>query len=100
MKNDIKKFFDQQPGLWKIKPYHLSKVINDKLGIQLDFNKTWEDNGLDELDLIEMIMQLEKDLDIYIPDELADIISNNKPSIIYDLVVENRVDKINKLGIE
>jgi acyl carrier protein len=97
---DIKRFFDKQPDLWKVKPHHLTKIVNDKLGINLDFNKTWLENGLDDLDMVELIMQLEKDLDINIPDELAEIIFNDKPSIIYDVVAENRVDKINKLGIE
>lgn len=99
MEKNIKKFFDQQPDLWRIKPHHITKAVN-KLGIQLDFNKTWVENGLDDLDLVEMIMGLETDLDIYIPDELAEIIFNDKPSIIFDIIAENRVDKINKLEIE
>ena len=64
----------------------------------LDFDKTWADNGYDELDGVDFIMQLEKELNISISDDVADafIDSNKKP---VNVSAYNREKKLNSLGI-
>jgi acyl carrier protein len=97
---EIKKFFDKEPRLWRITPDLIKKVTKDKFNMELDPNKTWEDNGMDDLDIIAVIMEIEKELSVYIPDELGEIIYNSTPNIIGEILMQNRNNKINDLGIE
>ena len=54
--------------------------------------------GFDDLDCVEMIMELEKKLDIHITDEVADAFVNgkNKP---FNVSQYNRNKKIEDLGL-
>lgn len=82
----------------KISQSVLLKVIH-KIGYsEFDFGKTWAENGFDDLDGVEMIMELEKELGIHIDDEVADafIRHDQKPAVFTEWV---RNEKLNKLGI-
>jgi acyl carrier protein len=61
------------------KPGYFDSIL-EKFSIKLDEitadNVSWRSIGMDELDFIEMIMDIEKDLDIQIPDELMNEIEN------------------------
>jgi acyl carrier protein len=43
-------------------------TYSDKLGIDLDPNKNWGEMGLDDLDMVELIMKLEKQFDFAFSD--------------------------------
>jgi acyl carrier protein len=45
-----------------------SLIILEKFNLEFDYNKSWKEIGLDDLDLIEMIMTLEKKFDFAISD--------------------------------
>jgi acyl carrier protein len=64
----------------KITPSVLSKVFK-RIPRQaviyqydLDYTKTYSEQGLDDLDIIEMVMYIERELNISIHDELTDTI--------------------------
>jgi acyl carrier protein len=88
------------PNIVKVTPEILSKVFEDKMGMILDFDKTYGEHGADELDCVEIIMELEKILDIVITDDVCEYfdlemekrmrkVENNKRSII-----ESDIDKL------
>ena len=59
----------------KITPSTFSKVFKNvtaRFTEDLDYTKTYGEQGLDYLDLVEMVMHLEKELNIHIQDELTD----------------------------
>jgi hypothetical protein len=56
----IDEMIERCPDIVKITPEIMIEVSNTKLNLPLDINKTWADNGYDDLDGIEMVMELEK----------------------------------------
>jgi acyl carrier protein len=68
----IKKY----PDLTKITEEVIIQVSQKKFGLILDFNKTFSENGFDDLDCIELIMEIEKILEISVSDEVIDILFN------------------------
>ena len=60
------------PGLEKVTFNH----YKDFLGDDFDPNKTWIEMGFDDLDIVELIMHLEKKLDFEFPDYLVDEVFN------------------------
>ena len=82
------------PGLEKVTFNH----YKDFLGDDFDPNKTWIEMGFDDLDVIELIMHLEKKLDFELSDYLVDEVfgSNMKPINIMGYI---REQKLNDLGI-
>lgn len=84
------------PDIVKVTPQIMIEIAKEKFDIEIDFNKTWKDNGLDDLDAIEMIMELEKMLDIVIKDDVADAFVNGKPP---QFLQYNRNKKIEQLGL-
>lgn len=82
------------PGLSQVTFNH----IFDILGSDFNPQKTWKEMGFDDLDIIEMIMTLEKKLNFSFPDSLYDYVFGQdiKP-INFTVVVRNR--KLNDLGI-
>jgi acyl carrier protein len=83
------------PDLVKITQNHIISALH-KIGYNknIDFNKSWDDNGLDILDGVELIMQLEKDLNINISDDVADGFFNLEPSILIQWVRNNKIDSL------
>lgn len=86
------------PGLTKVTVDVMNEVAIKIMGEPLNFNKTYGEMGFDDLDCVEMIMELEKRLDIYISDDVADVFVNgsNKP---FNVSQYNRDKKLNSLGI-
>ncbi len=73
----------------------LTKIITDRLGVEADqivpdatFN---EDLGADSLDLVELIMGIEEEFDIEIPDEDAEKLTTVGEALKYTL---------EKIGVE
>ena len=79
-------------------PYDLiSKLINDVFDAEFNPNVSLIDMGLDELDGIELIMNIEKELDVYISDEEASKLMDSEN--FYFLKVIQRDKKLTDLGI-
>lgn len=79
---------------------YLIKLSKDKFEINLDINKNFIDNDFDELDMAELIMEIEKQFDIYLDPTLEEILVDDKNFIIKDMFVsELRNSKLNDLGI-
>ena len=79
--------------------YELLEVDeDDRSKVKLDMNKTWSDNGLDDLDCVEFIMHIEKRLNIFITDDVADAFTryNEKPKVFRSYL---RNKKIEQLGL-
>ena len=95
---EIEEVIGKVPGFEKITPEIMIKVSNYKMNIDLDLTKTFGQNGFDDLDCVEFIMELEKILDISIPDYICDkfLSTNNKPPL---LLQYNRNKKIEQLGL-
>jgi acyl carrier protein len=86
------------------KPGYFDSIL-EKFSIKPDeitiANFSWYSLGMDDLDFVEMIMDLEKDLDIQIPDDLVDVIENWSFYEFYKSVsiAKIRQDKLDELGI-
>ena len=96
--DQLKQIILKHPHLIKITPSVLSKSFNYLTGECLDYSKTWGDQGFGDLDLIEMLMYLEKDLNISIHDELIDTIFNSGCYPI-NMTFLYREDRLGELGI-
>lgn len=97
----LKQIILKHPHLIKITPSVLSKSFNYLTGECLDYSKTWGDQGFGDLDLIEMVMYLEKELNISIHDELIDTIFNTEcyPINISGIFSIYREERLLELGI-
>ena len=84
---------------------YFEHTMEDRFSIKIDEitadNVSWGSTGMDDLDFIEMIMDIEKDFDIQIPDDLVDVIENTNFYEFYNNVSIARIrqDKLNELGI-
>jgi acyl carrier protein len=74
-----------------------SKTINKSI----DFFKTWSENDFDDLDIIELVMDIEKYLNIFISDDMVDDYFNLEkcPSCLPGLKMHLREKKLNDLSI-
>lgn len=84
------------PDMIKITPQIMNEVAIKIIGQELDFNKTLHQNGFDDLDAVEMVMELEKRLSIVIDDFVADAFINSKPP---QFLQYNRNKRIEELGL-
>ena len=84
------------PDIIKVTPQIINEVAIKVMGQPLDFNKTLAENGWDDLDGVEMIMELEKKLNIVIFDDVADAFIQGKPP---QFVQYNRNKRIEELGL-
>jgi acyl carrier protein len=84
----------------------LEKIVKERCNIDWDYNaKTFQEMGLDDLDIVEVIMCIEKDYDCFISDEfcpeLGALGSSDKkyinPNDLIVSVVRDR--KLKELGI-
>ena len=86
------------PDIVKVTPEIMNEIVYNITGDKLDMNKTWSDNGLDDLDCVEFIMHIEKRLNIFITDDVADAFTryNEKPKVFRSYL---RNKKIEQLGL-
>lgn len=73
---DIESILIEHPQIKKITEQLVNDIVLDKLDIILNYSKTLGDNGLDELDCVELAMEIEKRLDIDIQDDVLDFLFN------------------------
>jgi acyl carrier protein len=82
------------PGIEKV----TLSCYKEFLGDDFDQHKTWYEMGLDDLDIVEMIMKLEKKYGFEFPDNLLDeVFGEDTKPINFIGVVRQR--KLNDLGI-
>jgi acyl carrier protein len=97
----LKQIISNHPYLMKITPSTFSKVFKNvtaRFTEDLDYTKTYGEQGLDELDLVEMMMYLEKELNIHIQDELTDTIFHID-SYPINFTLWHRDERLGELGI-
>lgn len=84
----------------------LEQIVKERCNIDWDYNaKTFQEMGLDDLDIVEVIMDIEKDYDCFISDlllgELGALGSDKKeyinPNDLIVSVIRDR--KLKELGI-
>jgi acyl carrier protein len=80
--------------LEKINPELFAKIFKEKIKEDLDFNEPLCEQ-LDELDYIEIIMEIEKRLDIAISDDDLEKNSNKSPNEIFVQIIRDK--KLNKI---
>jgi acyl carrier protein len=92
--NNIKELRD----LISKKNISFEKFFFNKIGVEWDYDaKCFGDLGVDNLDIIELIMWLEKEMDCYIPDELGEVILKMNPNDLIQSYIRNI--KLKELGI-
>ena len=96
--DQLKQIILNHPHLIKITPSVLSKAFNNLTGEDLDYSKTWGEQGLDDLDIIEMVMYLERDLNIHIHDDIVDTLFNTE-SYPINMTLLYREERLLELGI-
>jgi acyl carrier protein len=86
-----------------VQPDFLIEMIKNRCfsdTLDLSNEKTWSDIGLDHLDVIEIVMDLEKEYSISIDDDLLDKIYNIGFFYLYSNLISVKRDfKLNELGI-
>jgi hypothetical protein len=94
----LDKMAEDYPDLLKITIKLMSDITKDKIGCDLYLNKTWAENGFDDLESVKMILEIEKHLDIHISDEIAMELFglNVKPPVFIQYL---RDKKLKELGI-
>ena len=96
--DQLKQIILNHPYLTKINPSTFSKLFKDHYAVDLDYTKTYGDHGLDDLDLVEMVMYLEKEFNINIHDELTDTIFH-MDSYPINFTLLYRDERLGELGI-
>jgi acyl carrier protein len=78
---ELEQIVIKHPQLNKVTDQIINDISLEKFGYAIDYNKTFGDNGFDDLDCIELVMEIERKLDIVISDDLVDLLfnTNNKP---------------------
>ncbi len=84
------------PDMVKVTPEIMMEIAKEKFDIEIDFNKDWQDNGFDDLDSVEVVMELEKRLNIVITDDVADAFISGKITIFRSYI---RNEKLEQLGL-
>jgi acyl carrier protein len=73
---ELEQLINKNPQLNKITEELINQISIEKYSKNLDYKKTLGDNGFDDLDCIEMVMEIEKRLDIVISDDIVDFLFN------------------------
>jgi acyl carrier protein len=95
---ELEQIIIDNPQLNKITEQMMNDITLDKLGVVLDYNKSLGENGFDDLDCIEVVMELEKRLDIVVPDHILDLLFNvNKKPPRFQQYWRNK--KLEDLGL-
>lgn len=72
-----------------------NKIIGD--AYDFNINSTWTDMGYDELDTVEFVLLLEKELNISIPDDIMNIFDNSAGPYVFKPYIREGI--LNSLGI-
>jgi len=91
-----KELIQKSPDLLELTSEVLKNKFKSIFHYDLEIHKTWSDNGLDELDCIEFVMYLERELSINIDDEVMNFLFSQK-SIPNRVISLGREFKINKI---
>ena len=95
---ELEQILISHPQLNKITEQMMNDVTLDKLGVVLDYNKSLGENGFDDLDCVEVVMEIEKRLNIVVPDHILDLLFNiNKKPPRFQQYIRNK--KLEDLGI-
>lgn len=62
---------------------HISEQVGIKINPGVDDEKPWEDFELDSLDLVEIVMRVEDEFDITIPDDVAQTLISVEKIVSY-----------------
>ena len=95
----LKQIISNHPYLRRINSSIFSRIFKDLSGRYLDYTKTYGEQGLDDLDLVELVMNLEKEFNIHIQDEVIVIIFD-RDSYPINFTLFNREDRLQELGIK
>ena len=87
---------NRYPDLHKITTEVIDNTFYHILHSHVDFNKTWVENGMDDLDIIEMYMNVERDLGIEVLDEIWDELFNTleKPLRVTQVIRDIKLTQI------
>ena len=95
---ELEQILISHPQLNKITEQTMNDITLDKLGVVLDYNKSLGENGFDDLDCVEVVMEIEKRLNIVVPDHILDLLFNiNKKPPRFQQYIRNK--KLEDLGI-
>jgi len=94
----IEEMIQRVPALVMVTAHLMNSISERIIGLSLDFDKTWAENGYDELDGVDFIMQLEKELNISISDDVAGAFTNSDTKPV-NISAYNREKKLTSLGI-
>jgi len=84
--------------LFKTRLFSLENLVNEKTGFQWDYTaKTFGQMGVDDLDVVELVMDIEKAFDCVITDDLLDVLYGCDPNSLLVSVIRQR--KLEELGI-
>jgi acyl carrier protein len=92
-----KELYLKHKQLGKINTQVQQSILKEKFGIS-NYNLTFGEMNFNDLDNIEFIMELEKRLDIIIPDDVVEHLTNPSQRPI-DFMKFLRDEKLNLLGI-
>lgn len=96
----VHKLIENNPDLLKITTEVLDKCWSKVMGDdnKLDYTQNYHYQGADGLDMIEVVMEIEKYLDIYIDDNEADALFSEHSSPL-NIMQYLRDSKLTSLGI-
>ena len=78
--------------------FSIEDLCVDKIGVDWDYEaKSFEELGFDGLDIVEMIMEIEKVLNCEIRDACAELIDSMNPNDLTKRV--RRLKRLDELGI-
>lgn len=98
----INYYLDKYPDLSKIKKSDFENSFIKVTGSNVIWNKTYFDQHTDQLDLVEIVMDMEKNLEISIPDDFAFEFFDERcypTSLEFLYKINLRNENIEKLGI-
>lgn len=90
-----------------IKEYHIilkyptifDEIVMELCEIKLDYNKTWTQNDINDLDLIEIILHIENILDSPMSEKALNYFNiNNKPINLKSYIRDIKINKLLNLS--
>jgi len=96
--DQLKQIIIKHPYLMKITSSTFSKVFKDYTGEDLDYTKTYGEQGLVVFSLFEMVMNIERELNIHIHDDIVDTLFNSE-SYPINMTFLYREERLLELGI-